>query len=234
MRFWWSRFHPSLPADGSDPDIRAWVQKWAQVKVKRIHWDFNCGFEKKTFPFSCWKIPNRQLKIQVILMWLKPGRWRRAKGECLSHSGNSINIHWMNEYMNNVENRILRKTRNSWKPSHLPLNSHNFSEFFLWCFIVISKSAWSLLLGSNAFLTILTCVIYKILYYLALPLQLQLHSSSILKLAAPWTCHTHLSLFFPYSSPSSRILHLLRTNQIPVTCKVRSISGGWYQLKSVF
>lgn len=27
-------------------------------------------------------------------------------------------------------------------------------------------------------------------------------------------------------------MHLLRTNQVPITCKVRSISGGWYQPKS--
>lgn len=180
---------------------------------------------KKTFPFTCWKIPNRQLK--------ETREMEESQGRVLTHSGNSTHIHWINEYVNKVENRILRKTRNSYKPSHVPLNSHSFSELFLQCFIVIFETAWSLLLGSNAFLTRLLVLFIK--FYIICPYLFSFNFypfSSILKLAVPCIHHTHLSLFFPYSTPSSRILHLLRTNQVPITCKVRSISGGWYQLKS--
>lgn len=193
------------------------VQEWAQVEAKRIHWDFNWGFEekkKKTFSFSCWKTPSRQLKTQVIFMCLKPEGRGAAKGEHLSYSGNSINIHWVNEHMNNAEHRILRNPRNpSWKPSHLPLNSHNFSELFTWCFIVTSESALALPWGATAFLILLTCIIYKTLCYLALPLQRQL-------LSFWWyfkTCctlntqHTLVSVLCIFS----RILHLLRTNKLP-------------------
>lgn len=229
MRLWWSRFYPALQADGSDPDIRQpdcyaalatdWFRNGRKSKPKGYTGTLTGVLrtkkkKKKTFSFSCWKTPSRQLKTQVIFMCLKPEGRGAAKGEHLSYSGNSINIHWVNEHMNNAEHRILRNPRNpSWKPSHLPLNSHNFSELFTWCFIVTSESALALPWGANAFLILLTCIIYKTLCYPALPLQRQL-------LSFWWyfkTCctlntqHTLVSVLCIFS----RILHLLRTNKLP-------------------